>query len=487
MYKSPLEKAPNVTGYKAPAPPVSKSSSLYSSTGYRPSTSTAPVNSLYSAGPKTGAGQANRAPVSAATTWEGSLSGGYNPMYAAEVDLGSDVRPVVPGDPNWPDAAAGGNYETGEYATPPQLRTTTGDPFYNPGGNRRFGPYDPNLPGNAPATPGWPSHLPRPPSNVLPGTEAYSKWLKANGIRPESQLNAQIQQFLVRESMGYIDPTSVAPWAGSGGYSKYIDAYLRDRGLGVGQAPDSFNSDVYGGIMGDVRTAADMAGNSFNAEDATHFGALSNYANSLYDEDLGGLSGFDYKAIQESGIAAAEIARASAEKQLAQNLAGTGLSGQANSIYASSPMYNDYLNARVNAMTEPAMRAAELGIAGMDMASGNLNDLYGMEQSGDLAAANIYGQGLGVAANAGLGAGTADLDSWLAQQSLYADMPMDGYRAAMAAALARNQDIDSIYRTALESEQRKEDRRAGRQSGGAQIAQGVIGGVGSIAGLIAAL
>lgn len=524
-----LYSAPNQTGYRPPAPPKKvagngpNKSSLYGGGMTRgPSVQTTPGSSMYG------------------NSGTSSMSSGYNPLYQA--------RPSVPTGPDYGMTRTGPGYLPtpgmvqggGPAAGGPPPTSTLGDgyqpevpygsnpgdlpgantptfwgpvsydDFYNPGGDRSEGLYNPNLPGNAPATPGWPSNLPRPPNGVLPGTPAYHQWLRSNGIDGRSPLNYMIQQELVREGMGYTNPNDVSPWGDAGNYSKYVSDYLNQMGLGAGQAPDAFRQDLYdstySGIMNDARSgaqyAADMAGNAFDAEDATHFGALSDYANNLYDPELGGLAGFDYRPLQEAGIAQAEIARAATESRMAQQLAGTGLSGQANSIYAQAPMYNDYMQNRISAMTDPAMRSAELGIAGMGMASGALGDLYGLEQQGDLTAANIYGdlygRGLGIAAGTagdiGLGAGVAGLDAFLQQQDLYSRMPMQGYQAALAAALARNQDIDSMYGMGVERESMAKDRRAQRRAEDRQrwndmannmgmTVDTIMGGVGMIPGM----
>ncbi len=458
---------PNKTGFKPPKPPATSvgngpnRESLYSGTRPLPAASSvAPVTpgsdrvvrGPYAVGPKPAGGPTAAESMGPAgmtrTQGPSSLAEGYNParqMSYAGAPLSQE------------------NYD-----------------FYNkPGVPPRRGLYDDTRPMNAPAPEGWPQNMPRPPDGVLPGTEAWNRWLEHNGIDGRSPLNYQIQHELTRQGMGYVDPTSVSPWGDAGGYTDYVADYLNQMGLGAGQAPDAFRQDLYdqtyGGIMADARAGAGQAANmigDFNAEDTAHFGVLNDYMKGLYDEELGGFSGFDYRGQQEAGIAQAEIARASAEDAMSRSLAGTGLSGQANSVFASAPIYRDYMANRISAMTDPAMRAAELGIEGANMAAGNLTDLYGLESDVDAARASVfsdlYGRGLstaaGTAADIGLGAGSAGLQAFLQMQDLYSGMPLEGYNAALQAAMAKNAGIDSLYGTSLERESRAKDRRAQRRA-----------------------
>lgn len=364
--------------------------------------------------------------------------------------------------------------------------------------------YDVNAGWNAPPPPGWPEGLPAPPEGVIPGTKAFHRWLKKNGISPTSRTTAEIvNQLYMQRRGGGVDPRSLMPWGQEpGSYEQYMQDYLSGLGLGLEDQPDSFRQDLYGQIMGDAQTGAMNAAGmieDFDPTKAAGFDTLSNYMQKQqgYLDQYGGYMGFDPKPLQASGIAQAEIARARAEDAFKSQFAGSGLLGQANSSYSAAPLYGDYMANRVNAMQQPFNMAAQLGAQGVGTTMGALTDLYGLGQTADVARAgaysDLYGQGLATGASTALGAGQADQQQFQAMQDLYGRMPMEGYNAAMDANSAWNRYLQDQYAASMGeyhfSEQMDEAERRRRmehtiavdqstQGHASNIISGIGGGMG---------
>lgn len=465
--------------------------------------------------PGKGALSTAQVPTGGMTRGSSSLASGYNPTYQSSMNsapVGPDYGVTRDGFLPTPEMVAGEGPAAGAPPSLPEPNTDPSmvrQPFYpNPMGTDRVVPatdyydsaYDPTRPGNAPATPGWPEGLPRPPDGVLPGTDAYHRWLRENSIDGRSPLNYQIQQQLLMEQQGYVNPMDLSPWGGADGYTGYVNDTLSQYGLDPGSAPDPFRQDLYSQISGDYAGLADRAAGmvggvnpyeamnqieDFDPTQAAGYDTLAKYMDNVYSDEYGGYMGFDPKVLQTAGIQQAEIGRAAAERAMGDQLASAGLTGQPNALYTSAPMYGEYLQNRIRAIQDPVVQAAELGIQGVGTTMGALGDLYGLGQSADVARANallegqglnlqadlgraglyssLAGQGLGVAADVGLAAGGAGLDAFLQQQALYAGMPMDAYMASLGAAGMRNEDIFRMYENSKDAEASSKNRRLKRR------------------------
>lgn len=378
------------------------------------------------------------------------------------------TAPPAPTGPMVPGVTPGGRHDYSQ-------EFTGLNPANDPGAYA--GVYDPNAPKNAPPPPGWPEGLPAPPQGVLPGTTAYWNWLKYNHIDPRSPQAYLIQDQLFKQQMGGgQNPADLAPWGTEpGGYEDYMQGYLKRLGLTQNDVPDSFRQDIYGQIMGDAQYGANQAAGmieDFDPTKAAGFDSMKQYMDMQqgYMNKYGGYMGLNPEPLQQAGIAQAEIARAAAQQGFSDQFAGSGLLGQANSAYAQSPMMNDYMQNRINAMTDPIYKSAQLGIQGVGTTMGALGNLYGLGVQSDIARAgaysDLYGRGLATGAGAAGQAGQADINAFLAQQELYGNMPSQGYGMSVAANQQWNEYLDGVYQNAIQrglSEQAAKDARKNAQ------------------------
>lgn len=359
--------------------------------------------------------------------------------------------------------------------------------------DRTINPYDETADFNAPAPEGWPEGLPAPPAGVLPGTQAFHRWLKANHIEPTSRLTQQIvQQLFMQQHGAGADPRGLAPWGTDpGGYEQYMQDYLSGLGLGLENQPGSFRQDLYGQILGDAQAGGMQAAGmieDFDPTQAAGYDTLAQYMQMQQGnlDKYGGYMGFDPKPLQAAGIAQAEIARNRAEQAFKNQFAGSGLLGQANSSYAAAPLYADYMSNRVNAMQQPFNMAAQLGVQGVGTTMGALNDLYGLGQTADIARADafgqLYGQGLSTGASTGIQAAGLDQQQFQAMQDLYSQFPSEGYGMAVDANAAWNNYVMQLLAASngqyLASEQIDSQNRNDKLAENIALSSSIQGGGG---------